>query len=71
MGGYLGLARGLEFKPGNSLSLIKTHPLEGTKENIFEQMMRFTLSERYVLMKNLINLLTEKAEPFPYTANFE
>jgi len=35
-----------------------------TKEDVFEQMVGFTLSERYTAVKNLIDFFVEKAQPF-------
>jgi len=35
-----------------------------TKEDVFEQMVGFTLSERYMEVKELVGLLLEKARPF-------
>ncbi|GAH03124.1 unnamed protein product [marine sediment metagenome] len=34
-----------------------------TKEDVFEQMVDFTLSEQYMPVKSLIDLLVEKAKP--------
>jgi hypothetical protein len=41
--------------------VFKDHPSGGTKEDIFEQMVEFTLSEGYSSMKGLISLLLAQA----------
>jgi len=37
--------------------LFKNHPSGGTKEDIFEQIVSFTLSEQYTAMKGLVESL--------------
>jgi len=43
--------------------LSKDHPAGRTKEDIFEQIIDFTLSEQYVGVKSLVYFLGEKAMP--------
>lgn len=43
--------------------VFKNHPSLPTKEDVFEQVVVFTLSERYTPVKSLIDLLVEKAKP--------
>jgi len=40
--------------------VFKNHPSEGTKEDVFEQLVDFTVSERYTVMKKLVNLIAKK-----------
>ena len=40
--------------------LFKNHPTEAAKEDVFEQIVGFTLSEKYVVLKELIFILAEK-----------
>lgn len=35
-----------------------------TKEDVFEQIVGFTLSERYMIARTLVEPLMEKARPF-------
>jgi hypothetical protein len=42
--------------------LFKNHPPGGTKEDIFEQIIHFTLSEQYTALKGLVEPLAEKAK---------
>jgi len=44
--------------------VFKDHPSVPTKEDVFEQMVDFTLSERYTVVKELVGLLLEKTRPF-------
>lgn len=44
--------------------MFKNPPTEDTKQDVFEQMVRFTLSERYPAMKELLIYLMKKAELF-------
>jgi hypothetical protein len=44
--------------------VFKNHPSVPTKEDVFEQMVGFTLSERYTAVKELVGLLLKKARPF-------
>jgi DNA invertase Pin-like site-specific DNA recombinase len=44
--------------------LFKNHPSLPTKEDVFEQILDFTLSEHYLAVKGLIEFLTEKAVSF-------
>jgi len=44
--------------------MFKNHPSGGTKEDVFEQIVSFTLSERYMAVKRLVDLLVERAKSF-------
>ncbi|GFP31177.1 hypothetical protein HKBW3S44_01454 [Candidatus Hakubella thermalkaliphila] len=44
--------------------LFKDHPTGGTKEDVFEQMVGFTLSEQYAALKSLVDPLGKKARAF-------
>ena len=44
--------------------LFKDHPSLPTKEDVFEQIIDFTLSEQYRTAKDLIDCLTEKSRRF-------
>jgi hypothetical protein len=44
--------------------LFKNHPSEGTGEDVFEQIMGFSLSEQYLAVKRLIKLIEEKTNFF-------
>lgn len=41
--------------------VFKHHPIEGTKKDVFEQIIDFTLSERYAEVKSLVDLIVGKA----------
>ena len=43
--------------------LSKDHPVGRTKEDVFEQILDFTLSEQYMEVKSLVSLLVEEAMP--------
>jgi len=46
---------------GDIEKVFKDHPSGGTREDIFEQMVEFTLSEHYSSVKNLVSLLLAQA----------
>jgi DNA invertase Pin-like site-specific DNA recombinase len=45
-------------------TMFKDSPSEATKEDVFEQIVSFILSEQYVIIKSLVDHLTEKARSF-------
>jgi DNA invertase Pin-like site-specific DNA recombinase len=40
--------------------VFKNHPTRGTKEDVFEQMVRFTLSPQYPLMRELVEMVLKR-----------
>lgn len=52
-------------------NLFKDHPTGHTKEDVFEQMKSFVLSEQYAEVRSLVDLLVEKAEALQYVGNWE
>lgn len=51
--------------------LFKHHPSGGTREDVFEQIVRLTLSDRYIATKSLIAPLVEKARSLLSTVILE
>jgi len=49
--------------------VFKNHPSGRTKEDVFEQIINFTLSEQYMGVKGLVNPLVEKAKSLQDIAN--
>ena len=55
-----------QIKKSKVKKLFEDGPLEATKEDIFEQMVNFTLSEQCLKMKELIYELTDKRKTHPF-----
>jgi len=45
--------------------VFENHPSRATKEDVFEQVVSFTLSERYAEVKSLVEHLVDKTRSFP------
>ena len=49
------------FFDDNVRKLFKDHPVAGTKQDVFEQIVRFTLSSEYAQTKELVGRLAQAA----------